>query len=194
MPAIATRQQKRSPVKSVLIVIAISSLLNSQRFFGGLGIPALFIQISIDPNAFLASCHNFSTSEYLLTSQGMPTICSGLNCDDSSLIALVTEISDRPLMTTLHPLFKNSLARPKPMPRVLPVMTTCFIFSLPYMNVTIVGFLKGRAIAGHALSEFLCGINPCLKLMCKILPVFLQHIIMTTWLNDLVVPCLEFFR
>jgi hypothetical protein len=59
-----------------------------------------------------------------------PVIWSAENSLTSFWTAFLTDGDFRPLITTLLPFLKKARAMAKPIPRVLPVITMIFIFTL----------------------------------------------------------------
>eukprot|EP01018_Ginkgo_biloba_P001860 Gb_29133 [translate_table: standard] len=102
--------------------------------------PALFTQISIEPNSVTAKSASFFTSSTLDTSHDIPTTfpsllqVTGVLSVDVNIPSLIsclscvtvvcTESRLREAITTRSPERRNSLASAFPRPRVLPVMTT----------------------------------------------------------------------
>ena len=112
------------PIRLVSTVFWISSNGSSSRIVLEVETPALLIQMSILPKRSNPLFHKFCTDSLSWTRQGCPIISPS---PSSCFNAFSTDCSLVPETTTWCPRCKNSRARPRPIPRVLPVITTVFI-------------------------------------------------------------------
>ena len=130
MPARATLLANSMPVRLVLTMASKSAAGCSQSGARWMLMPALLIQTSTRPKASAAQRHRACRSSWRLTSPAQPASRSASALAANSPTAKSTASWRRPFTTTLQPRVRKPSAKPRPMPRVLPVMTTVFIIHL----------------------------------------------------------------
>ena len=127
IPASATRLASNTPPRFTSTMrLRIAGSVSQSGLRGAL-MPALLIHTSTRPKRLAASSQSACNCSTSVISQALPATRALSCCAASSATTASTAAGCLPLIMTLQPRDRKFSASPRPIPRVLPVMTTVFM-------------------------------------------------------------------